>query len=99
MSRNNRSERVVREGLELHKNCQHVWHEVEQGLADQPLEAVQRLRGICDLDLSSLQARSLLGLLARAHGRSDLSRALASITPPRQKSGANRQQSVPPKRV
>jgi len=100
MSRNSRSERVVKEGLELHKNCQHVWHEVEEGLADQPLEAVQRLRGICDLDLSSLQARTLLSLLARAHGRSDLSRALASITPPRQRqgSGVNRQQSVPPRR-
>jgi len=97
MSRNSRSERVVKEGLELHRNLQHVWREVEQGLADQPLEAVQRLRGICDLDLSSLQARTLLSLLARAHGRSDLSRALASITPPKNR-GITRQQSVPPKR-
>merc|ERR1719162_2101762 len=100
MSRNDRAERVVQEGVQLHRNLQHVWEEVERGLADQPLEAVQRLRGICDLDLSSLQARTLLALLARAYGRSDLSRALAAIPPPRQRGsgGVNRQQSVPPKR-
>jgi tetratricopeptide (TPR) repeat protein/tRNA A-37 threonylcarbamoyl transferase component Bud32 len=98
MSRNDRSERVVKEGLQLHRNLAHVWCEIEKGLTDQPLEAVQRLRGICDMDLSSLQARTLLSLLARAHGRNDLNRALSSITPPRQKSSANRQQSVPPRR-
>jgi tetratricopeptide (TPR) repeat protein/tRNA A-37 threonylcarbamoyl transferase component Bud32 len=99
MSRNSRAERVVKEGLILHRNLQHVWKEVEEGLADQPLEAVQRLRGICDLDLTSYQARTLLGLLAKATGRSDLSRALAAITPPRQRPGStNRQQSIPPDR-
>jgi tetratricopeptide (TPR) repeat protein/tRNA A-37 threonylcarbamoyl transferase component Bud32 len=98
MSRNSRAERVVKEGLALHRNLQHVWKEVEEGLADQPLEAVQRLRGICDLDLTSLQARTLLGLLASATGRSDLSRALSTITPPKQRPQPSRQTSVPPKR-
>jgi len=93
-----RSDRVLKEGLQLHRNLQHVWNEVEQGLGDQPLEAVQRLRGICDLDLTSMQARLLLTLLARSMGRSDLSRALSSITPPRSRPGVQRQVSVPPKR-
>lgn len=94
-----RSERVLKEGLQLHRNLQHVWREIENGSVDQPLEAVQRLRGICDLDLTSLQARMLLGMLARVSDRSDLQRALSSITPPRpQRGSVQRQPSVPPMR-
>merc|ERR1719282_600877 len=89
-----RADNVIKEGLSLHQNLQHVWREIENGLASQPVAAVQKLRGICDLDLTSLQARQLLRLLARAMGRADLSRALAGATPPLQSRG----RSVPPNR-
>jgi len=93
-----RADRVVKEGLSLHRNLQHVWREIEGGLATQqgPLAAIQRLRGICDLDLNSAQARQLLGMLARAMGRADITRALSSVTPPKQRN--NRAPSVPPSR-
>jgi len=62
---------VLREGLTLHVNLQCVWRELEKGACDRPVAAVQRLRGICDLDLTSIQARHLLQLLYRSSGRTD----------------------------
>jgi len=72
-----RAEQVLKEGLTLHRNLQVVWRDLERSLLDQPPSvAVQRLRGICDLDLTSLQARHLLQLLVRMTGRADFMRAL-----------------------
>eukprot|EP00929_Paragymnodinium_shiwhaense_P112726 TRINITY_DN80995_c0_g1_i1.p1 TRINITY_DN80995_c0_g1~~TRINITY_DN80995_c0_g1_i1.p1 ORF type:complete len:782 (-),score=98.70 TRINITY_DN80995_c0_g1_i1:215-2560(-) len=102
-----RPEQVLREGLAEHKNLQCVWQEIEHGLgARQPLAAVQKLRGICDLDLSSSQARQLLRLLAQAFGRSDLAHAASSLgrdgSVERAKGGpsgaGSRAGSVPPNR-
>lgn len=76
-----RAEQLVREGLAQHRNLQHVWRAQEKLLPQQPppyTAAVQQLRGICDLDLTTLQARRLLALLARCSGRHDLVRPLAS---------------------
>jgi len=99
-----RAEEVLKQGLSLHRNLQCVWQEIERGLlAEQPLQAVQRLRGICDLDLTSLQARQLLQLLVRATGRQDLLRALGAgsgaATPDvLRMGGASRPGSLPPSR-
>jgi len=69
--------------------------------------AVQRLRGICDLDLTSMQARLLLKLLVRCTGRTDLMRALGfsenrsgTATPEmlRSSTPGSRANSVPPSR-
>jgi len=92
-----RSEKVLKEGLSLHRNLQHVWHEIETGLASQPLAAVQRLRGICDLDLTSLQAKQLLRMLAQVMGRTDIQHALAQNSPQQQRP-ERRAPSVPPNR-
>lgn len=76
-----RAEQLVREGLKQHRNLQHVWRAQEKLLHQQQppyTAAVQQLRGICDLDLTTLQARRLLALLARSGGRHDLVRPLAS---------------------
>jgi len=76
-----RAEQLVREGLGLHRNLQHVWRAQEKLLPQQQppyTAAVQQLRGICDLDLTTLQARRLLALLARCSGRHELVRPLAS---------------------
>jgi len=70
-----RVDQLLKEGLVQHRNLQHVWQEIEMGLASQPVAAVQRLRGICDLDLTTLQAQQLLRLLAQAFCRADLARA------------------------
>eukprot|EP00933_Yihiella_yeosuensis_P040904 TRINITY_DN35315_c0_g1_i1.p1 TRINITY_DN35315_c0_g1~~TRINITY_DN35315_c0_g1_i1.p1 ORF type:complete len:1075 (-),score=210.90 TRINITY_DN35315_c0_g1_i1:93-2954(-) len=71
--RNQRAGILAKEGLSLHRNLQTVWREIETGKHNsQPMAAVQRLRGICDLDLSSSQAKQLLKLLAGATGRLDL---------------------------
>lgn len=101
-----RAEVIAREGLGLHKNLQHVWREIESGQhSSQPLAAVQRLRGLCDLDLNSMQARQLIRVLARATDRPELARALGgAATPPASHSGrdaggaSSRQSSVPPAR-
>lgn len=62
-------EQLLREGLALHKNLQCVWQEIDkEASADRPLLAVQRLRGVCDLDLTSVQAKQLLQLLLRTVG-------------------------------
>merc|ERR1719271_1971268 len=74
-----RAQKVLREGLALHRNLQHVWAEIEGTLAGQPVAAVQRLRGICDLDLSSQQARQVLGMLAQVHNRTDIANALSNL--------------------
>lgn len=77
----NRAEQLARDGLALHRNLEHVWRAQEKALPQQQppyTAAVQQLRGICDLDLTSLQARRLLALLARASGRQGLVRPLAS---------------------
>lgn len=76
-----RAEQLVREGLGLHRNLQHVWRAQEKLLPQQQppyTAAAQQLRGICDLDLTTLQARRLLALLARCSGRHELVRPLAS---------------------
>merc|ERR1719487_326416 len=70
-----RAQKVLREGLTLHRNLQHVWAEIESSLGSQPTAAVQRLRGICDLDLTSQQARQVLGMLAQIHSRGDIASA------------------------
>jgi len=57
-------DRLLKEGLQQHKNLRHVWRELEDGVLD-PQQAVQRFRSICDLDLNSSQARHLLQLLGR----------------------------------
>eukprot|EP00928_Gymnodinium_smaydae_P010166 TRINITY_DN13815_c0_g1_i2.p1 TRINITY_DN13815_c0_g1~~TRINITY_DN13815_c0_g1_i2.p1 ORF type:complete len:537 (-),score=125.38 TRINITY_DN13815_c0_g1_i2:102-1712(-) len=73
-------EQVLREGLSTHKNLQFVWQEIEQGLGlRHPVAAVQKLRGICDLDLTSGQARQLLLLLANAQGNADLANAFSGL--------------------
>ncbi|CAK0808735.1 unnamed protein product [Prorocentrum cordatum] len=71
-------EALLGEALGLHRNLARVWRDAEAGDADQAAAAVQRLRGICDLDLNTLQARQLLRLLALRAGRADLARALAA---------------------
>eukprot|EP00930_Biecheleria_cincta_P033408 TRINITY_DN23139_c0_g2_i1.p1 TRINITY_DN23139_c0_g2~~TRINITY_DN23139_c0_g2_i1.p1 ORF type:complete len:806 (+),score=148.00 TRINITY_DN23139_c0_g2_i1:296-2419(+) len=76
-----RAEQLARDGLALHRNLEFVWRAQEKALQQQQppyTAAVQQLRGICDLDLTSLQARRLLALLARATGRQGLVRPLAS---------------------
>lgn len=71
-----RSEALVREGLCLHKNLQHIWQQIETGqLASKGVAAVQQLRAICDLDLTSVQARSLLRILSQISGRPELAPA------------------------
>lgn len=97
-----RAEATVKESLGAHRNLQQVWRDIESAPC-QPLEAVQRLRGICDLDLTSAQAKQLLRLLARAHGRADFAAALAggtgASTPLRTSNGGtSRDGSVPPNR-
>lgn len=77
----NRAEQLARDGLALHRNLEYVWRAQEKALQQQQppyTAAVQQLRGICDLDLTTLQARRLLALLARATGRQGLVRPLAS---------------------
>lgn len=103
-----RAEEALKEGLALHRNLQVVWRDVERTLLDQPpTTAVQRLRGICDLDLTSLQARLLLKLLVRSTGKTDLLRALGftdqrsgAATPEmlRSSTPTSRAGSVPPSR-
>jgi len=76
-----RAEQLVREGLPMHRNLEHVWRAQERLLPQQQppyTSAVQQLRGICDLDLTTLQARRLLALLARSSGRHGLVRPLAT---------------------
>merc|ERR1712226_1203360 len=71
------AEQVLKEGIALHRNLQVVWRDVETSILEKPpMAAVQRLRGICDLDLTSSQARHLLQLLVRSTGRQDLMRAV-----------------------
>ncbi|CAE8632472.1 unnamed protein product, partial [Polarella glacialis] len=99
---------VAKEGLSSHRNLQTVWREIEGGqYSSQPLAAVQRLRGICDLDLNSVQAKQLLQLLAGALGRADLAQGMAPPTPVGSSQGdrgrygggsSSRQSSVPPAR-
>merc|ERR1719362_237269 len=103
-----RAEQVLKEGLTLHRNLQVVWRDLERSLLDQPPSAaVQRLRGICDLDLTSLQARHLLQLLVRMTGRADFMRALgfsdrgSGAGTPEMRGGSgpgSRSGSVPPSR-
>eukprot|EP00927_Polykrikos_kofoidii_P072465 TRINITY_DN68580_c0_g1_i1.p1 TRINITY_DN68580_c0_g1~~TRINITY_DN68580_c0_g1_i1.p1 ORF type:complete len:787 (+),score=121.84 TRINITY_DN68580_c0_g1_i1:96-2456(+) len=103
-----RPEQVLREGLAEHRNLKCVWQEIDQGLgARDPVASVQKLRGICDLDLSTAQARQLLSLLAAATGRSDLSTSfsgvvrMSSCEPGRSGGGScpgSRPGSVPPNR-
>jgi len=69
-----RPERVLKEALALHRNLQHLWKEVESGATEHPAQAVQLMRSICDLDLTTFQARALLHLLARTAQRRDLMR-------------------------
>mmetsp|Transcript_116458 Transcript_116458/g.184312 ORF Transcript_116458/g.184312 Transcript_116458/m.184312 type:complete len:1217 (-) Transcript_116458:29-3679(-) len=90
------AEKSLKEGLALHRNLQHVWGEIANSLASQPTVAVQRLRGICDLDLTSQQARQLLSMLAQVHERADIARAVTSLMPPTTQ--AVRAPSVPPNR-
>jgi len=97
-----RAEMLAKESLAQHRNLQQVWRGIEGGPA-QPVEALQRLRGICDLDLTTVQAKQLLKLLARAHGRSELARGGGSsgaATPLRSTGGSamSRDSSVPPNR-
>lgn len=71
-SRRDRAEQVLKEGISLHKNLQVIWREeLEQSLprGERPVAAVQRLRGICDLDLTAIQAKQLLQLLVQTLGR------------------------------
>mmetsp|Transcript_77524 Transcript_77524/g.136749 ORF Transcript_77524/g.136749 Transcript_77524/m.136749 type:complete len:1064 (+) Transcript_77524:137-3328(+) len=102
--RQHRAQSLAKESLSLHRNLQTVWKEIDSGkYGSQPVEAVQRLRGICDLDLTSSQARQLLQLLAGATGRQDLVRGLAPGGTPmgsfRHDAGSNRRDSsVPPAR-
>lgn len=91
------AEKFLKEALALHRNLQHVWSEIENSLANQPTAAVQRLRGICDLDLSSQQARQVLGMLAQVHKRSDICNSFPSIATPASQQSA-RAPSVPPSR-
>jgi len=103
-----RAEEALKEGLALHRNLEVVWRDLERTLLDQPpTTGVQRLRGICDLDLTSLQARLLLKLLVRSTGRADLMRALGftdqrsgAATPEmlRSSTPGSRAGSVPPSR-
>lgn len=76
-----RSHQLAKEGLSLHKNLQCVWSDIGNGLEEMPLACIQRLRGICDLDLTSTQARQLLELLAQALGRTRVTQALTNYTP------------------
>lgn len=77
--RQQRAQVLAKEGLSAHQNLQSVWREIEGGQHNsKPLEAVQRLRGICDLDVTSAQAKLLLHLLAGATGRTDLTRGLGA---------------------
>jgi len=99
--RQHRASALAKESLSLHRNLQTVWTEIESGkYCSQPVEAVQRLRGICDLDLTSTQARQLLQLLAAATGRQDLVRGLPGPATPmgsfRQEN--RRDSSLPPAR-
>jgi tetratricopeptide (TPR) repeat protein/tRNA A-37 threonylcarbamoyl transferase component Bud32 len=71
------AEQVLKEGIALHRNLQHVWGDIESSPV-QPAVAVQKLRGICDLDLTSQQAKQLLALLAQVHGRSDIIQGLSN---------------------
>eukprot|EP00429_Kryptoperidinium_foliaceum_P018991 CAMPEP_0176027110 /NCGR_PEP_ID=MMETSP0120_2-20121206/13291_1 /TAXON_ID=160619 /ORGANISM="Kryptoperidinium foliaceum, Strain CCMP 1326" /LENGTH=1125 /DNA_ID=CAMNT_0017360315 /DNA_START=128 /DNA_END=3503 /DNA_ORIENTATION=- len=82
--RQSAAEQAIRDSLRLHRNLSHVWGQVEGGELPNPLEAVQRLRGICDLDLTTLQAKQLLRLLARASGRRDLLESMSSLAVPMQ---------------
>jgi len=91
-----RSDQLGREGLHLHNNLEHVWQEVESKFANQPQAAVQRLRGICDLDLTSAQARLLCNILARATDRRDLN--TSSFYLPARPPGTGRTGSIPPER-
>jgi len=95
-----RAEQVLREGLSLHKNLQCVWRELERGGCDRPLAAMQRLRGICDLDLTTQQAKQLLQLLARASGRSDLLGGnFSGISTPHEGTSRPSSVSMPPSRM
>lgn len=98
---------LVTDALALHKNLRHVWAEIESRLAQNPTDAVQRLRGICDLDLTSVQARQLLLILAQTAGCVELVSVLRSTAMPsrpgRLSSGAgggasSRAPSLPPSR-
>jgi len=94
------ADQMLKDGLSLHRNLQHVWREVEGTLAAQPVAAVTKLRGICDLDLTSQQARQLLAMLARAAGQSESASSIAGLEPPgADRRGARaRASSVPPNR-
>lgn len=96
------AEEAVRSALSFHRNLEHIWSEIEGGAVANPLEAVQRLRGICDLDLTTLQAKSLLRLMARASDRADLLQGMSSLAVPMQgrreggHGSVSRQTSAPP---
>jgi len=92
-----RTDQLLKEALALHSNLAQVWHEIEGGLATQPVAAVQRLRGICDLDLTSMQAKQLLALLGAALGRGDVAQAARELSS-QDGGGRGRQTSVPPNR-
>mmetsp|Transcript_121286 Transcript_121286/g.387569 ORF Transcript_121286/g.387569 Transcript_121286/m.387569 type:complete len:1148 (+) Transcript_121286:146-3589(+) len=87
-----RAEDAIRECLVLHQNLRHVWSEIESGPVSNPVEAVQRLRGICDLDLTSMQAKQLLRLMSRSSGRTDLIQVMASLAVPQQQQLQQQQQ-------
>ncbi|CAJ1330716.1 unnamed protein product [Effrenium voratum] len=81
--RTQRASSLAQEALTAHRNLQtawdpgscggdrQVWREIESG-QQSGTGALQRLRGICDLDLTAAQARQLLQLLAAAANRPEL---------------------------
>ncbi|CAJ1437157.1 unnamed protein product, partial [Effrenium voratum] len=69
--RTQRASSLAQEALTAHRNLQTVWREIESG-QQSGTGALQRLRGICDLDLTAAQARQLLQLLAAAANRPEL---------------------------
>lgn len=69
-----RMKQLLQEGLSLHRNLHALWRQIETSISRQAAHAIQLMRCICDLDLTTLQAETLLSLLARASGRKDLVR-------------------------
>lgn len=91
-----RAAQVLRDGLKEHRNLLCVWREIERGLGtQQPASALQRLRGICDLDLTSSQARELLLLLSNVMGRADIGRAVNQALPADPRGRGSRPGSAP----
>lgn len=61
--RRERAVNLAKEAVLVHRNLQTVWHGIQSSRLG-GREAVQRLRGICDLDLNVNQANELLQLLS-----------------------------------